>query len=54
MTQLAVTKEIVQQFWRVIGIIGQRFAEVFCASAFFFVMAVPHRDSAGIKHYVTT
>jgi hypothetical protein len=32
-TQLAVTKEIAQQFRRVIGIIGQGFAEVFRASA---------------------
>ena len=34
MAQLAVAEEIAQQFRRVIGIIGQRFAEVFCASGF--------------------
>jgi hypothetical protein len=34
MTQLAVTKEIVQQFRCVIGINGQRFAEGFRSSAF--------------------
>jgi hypothetical protein len=48
MTQFAVAKEILPQFGRVVGIIGQWFAEVFCASAFRFVLAVPHRNDVPI------
>jgi hypothetical protein len=43
--QLAAAKEIIQQFRCVIGIIGQRFAEVFCASAF-----PPTPADAGDEH----
>jgi hypothetical protein len=42
MTQLAVAKEIAQQFGGVIGIIRHRFAEVFCASAFLLCHGIPH------------
>ena len=42
MTQLAVAKVIAQQFGGIIGIIGHRFAEVFCASAFLLCHGIPH------------
>jgi hypothetical protein len=44
MTPLAVAEEITQQFRGVIAIIGQRFTEVFCASAF-----LPCHDSGSSK-----
>jgi hypothetical protein len=44
MTQLAMAKQIVQQLSCVIGVIGQRFAEIFCARAFLLCHGSTHRN----------